>query len=194
MVKRRRDMDPFERDRISDNIVQRLLDSNIYNESQTIMAYLSMHDEIQMKRFFNQAFKDDKKLAVPLIMSTGVMRPVMLPSLDVIVEGEFGIPTVKEEDRIFLQYDAFDLIIVPGAAFDYSGHRLGLGGGYYDHFLTRAHRAKKIALAFDFQLIYQVPFEPHDVGVDFVITGSKITAVYDWGVQVWTKQGMPPWL
>ena len=194
MVKKRREMDPFERDRVSDQIVRRFLESKSYNEAKTIMAYESMPEEVQMQSFFDQAFKDGKRLAIPFIVSTGVMRPVLLPSMDVLVEGDFGIKTVREEDRIFLQPDALDVILVPGAAFDYSGHRLGLGQGYYDHFLTRAHRAKKIGIGFDFQLSYQVPFEPHDINVDAIITSTRVVSVYDWGIQVWTKQGTPPWL
>ena len=193
MVKQRRDMDPFERERISDKIVQKFLDSNIYRDSKTIMAYVPMHDEVQLNVFFEQAFKDGKRLAVPLITGSGTMRPVLLPSLDVLIEGEFGIKTVREEDRIFLQPDAFDCVLIPGAAFDYLGHRLGLGSGYYDNFLPRTN-ATKIALAFDFQLIYQVPYEIHDVNVDVIITEEKIDAIYDWGMQIWIKPGTPRWL
>ena len=193
MVKQRREMDPFERERISETIVQKFLDSNAYQNSKSIMAYISMPDEVQLKTFFAQALKDGKRLAVPLITGTGTMRPVLLPSMDVLIDGEFGIKTVKEEDRIFLQPDAFDCVLVPGAAFDYRGHRLGLGSGYYDNFLPRTN-AVKIALAFDFQLLYQVPYELHDVDVDVIITEAKIDAVYDWGMQIWTKPGTPRWL
>ncbi len=194
MVKRRREMDPFERDRVSELIVQRFLDSNAYKNARTIMAYASMAEEVQLKTFFDRAFQDKKRIAIPLLNESSIMRPVLLPSLDVLVEGAFGILTVKEEDRIFLQPDAFDCVIVPGAAFDYQGHRLGLGAGYYDNFLGRAHNALKVALAFDFQFVYQVPFEPHDVNIDAVITESKIAAFYDWGMQLWIKRETPPWL
>ena len=194
MVKKRREMDPFERERVSEAIVQRLLDSKTYQRANTIMAYVSMPDEVQLQTFFDQAFKDGKRLAIPLITENNVMRPVLYSSPDVLTEGKFGIKTVKEEDRIFLQPDAFDFIIVPGAAFDYNGRRLGMGAGYYDQFLARVGNTPKIALAFNFQLEYQVPFEPHDVNVDVIITEAKIDAIYDWGMQIWTKQGTPPWL
>ena len=194
MVKRRRELDPFERERISELIVQRFLDSKAYRNARTIMAYASMHEEVQLKTFIDQALKDKKRLAIPLINESGVMRPVLLPSMDVLVEGAFGIPTVKEEDRIFLQPDAFDCVLIPGAAFDYQGHRLGLGGGYYDNFLPRTSNALKVALAFEFQFVYQVPIEPQDVSVDVVITEAKIAAFYDWGMQLWIKRETPPWL
>ncbi len=194
MVKQRREMDPFERERISDQIVMRFLDSKAYQNARTLMAYASMPEEVQVKMLIEQALQDKKRVAIPLLTESGVMRPVLMPSMDVLVEGAFGIPTVKDEDRIFLQPDAFDCIIVPGAAFDYSGHRLGLGGGYYDNFLPRTSNALKVALAFDFQFVYQVPIEPQDVSVDVVITEAKIAAFYDWGMQLWTKRETPPWL
>ena len=64
-------------------------------------------------------------------------------------------------------------VIVPGAAFDIHGGRLGLGGGYYDRFLPRAVNAKKIALDYDFQLVDVLPTEFHDVTIDMVITTGR---------------------
>ena len=61
-------------------------------------------------------------------------------------------------------------MIVPGAAFDVSGGRLGLGGGYYDRFLPLAANAKKIAFAYGFQLVENLPLEPHDAKVDLILT------------------------
>ena len=51
---------------------------------------------------------------------------------------------------------------------------LGKGAGYYDKFLSRAVNAKKIALAYDCQLVESVPIAPHDLKVDAVITPTKI--------------------
>jgi len=51
---------------------------------------------------------------------------------------------------------------------------LGLGGGFYDKFLTRAVNAKKIALAYDFQIVEKVPTEPHDFKVDMIISEKRI--------------------
>ena len=64
--------------------------------------------------------------------------------------------------------------MTPGLAFDAKGNRLGKGGGFYDKFLNRAVNAVKIALAFDEQIVENVPIEPHDVKVDFILTPTKI--------------------
>ena len=65
--------------------------------------------------------------------------------------------------------ESFDLVIVPGVAFDRQGGRLGYGKGYYDRFLDQSH-AFRLALAFDFQLLETVPTEIHDVPMDGILT------------------------
>ena len=71
------------------------------------------------------------------------------------------------------QTEQLDLIIVPGIAFDKTKGRLGRGGGYYDQFLSTT-KAKKIALAFEKQIVNLVPKEAHDINMDIIITESRI--------------------
>ncbi len=64
-----------------------------------------------------------------------------------------------------------DLFLVPGLAFTPGGDRLGMGGGYYDRLLAQAAQtAVLFGLAFSFQVIDQLPVEPHDVPVHRVIS------------------------
>jgi len=67
----------------------------------------------------------------------------------------------------------FDLILVPGIAFDRCGGRLGRGRGYYDRFLARAS-GFVAGVCFDEQLIGKVPLEAHDVRMDAIVTPSEI--------------------
>ena len=55
------------------------------------------------------------------------------------------------------------LIVMPGVAFDRELHRIGHGGGYYDRYLTAHPEHETIAIAYDFQVLAQVPFEEHDI-------------------------------
>jgi 5-formyltetrahydrofolate cyclo-ligase len=66
-----------------------------------------------------------------------------------------------------------DLVIVPGAAFTPAGARLGLGGGYYDRYLPKLTRARRVALIFDGQVVDQVPVEEHDQFVDELVTEQR---------------------
>jgi len=78
------------------------------------------------------------------------------------------------ECRCEVSLDTVDLIIVPGIAFDYAGHRIGHGMGYYDRLLSENIKAIKIALAFEQQLVEEIPTEHHDVSVDMIITEKRI--------------------
>ena len=173
MRDKRISMSKEDRDITSHKIVSRLLENPIYKNSTTIMAYASMPEEIQLKELFDDAFENDKILAIPLIIGKGTMRPVFLPTIEDLVVADFGIMTVRQDKRKFVDFSDIDFIIVPGAAFDRSGNRLGLGGGYYDRFLKRAEKPKRIALAFDYQLIDFVPSEVHDAKMDVIITESE---------------------
>jgi 5-formyltetrahydrofolate cyclo-ligase len=66
---------------------------------------------------------------------------------------------------------ALEVVLVPGVAFDRTGHRLGHGQGYFDRFLdTLPADIPVIGLCFDFQLVAALPHEPHDHPVDAVLT------------------------
>ena len=68
-----------------------------------------------------------------------------------------------------------DTVLIPGSVFDPSGGRLGYGGGFYDRFLTEAApRAIRLGVAFELQLVDQVPMEPHDQYMDILVTEQQI--------------------
>ena len=68
------------------------------------------------------------------------------------------------------------LIIIPGIAFDKNGHRLGFGESYFDRLLKKT-KIKKIGLAYEFQIIDEIPKEVHDVPVDIIVTENQIINV-----------------
>ena len=171
---RRKSLTEFERQNLSNAIVEKFLAQEIYKTSKIIMAYVSMAEEVQLQKIFINAFESKKILAVPLIIGKGEMCAVQVPNFDALEIGEFGILTVKKDLQKIIDAEKINCVIVPGAAFDFNFNRLGLGGGYYDKFLPRAVNAKKIALAYDFQIVDAVPTEPHDFKVDMIITEKRI--------------------
>ena len=74
-----------------------------------------------------------------------------------------------------------DLMLVPMAAFDRLGHRIGYGGGYYDRAISRLHakgrRPRLIGVAFDCQQVDVIPAEDHDVALDAVLTESGLLRI-----------------
>ena len=66
----------------------------------------------------------------------------------------------------------FDLIIVPGLAFDSMGNRIGYGGGHYDRFLIVQRTSMKAGVCFSSQLVEKILIEQHDVPVQIVVTDN----------------------
>lgn len=166
-----------ERDRISRLLVEKILSSKIYRAAKIFMAYASTSDELQLDELFAACFADEKILAIPLITGKGAMRAVQVPDFDALEVGAFNIRTVKREHRNFIDPAQIDCVVVPGAAFDVRGGRLGLGGGFYDRFLPRAVNATKIALAYEFQVVETLPLEPHDARLDAILTPEKFLEI-----------------
>ena len=68
-----------------------------------------------------------------------------------------------------------DLVLVPGVAFDRSMNRLGYGGGYYDRFFPKTSQTCiKAALAFEMQMTGNIPVNPYDTVMDYLITEEKV--------------------
>jgi 5-formyltetrahydrofolate cyclo-ligase len=65
-------------------------------------------------------------------------------------------------------------VVVPGVAFSQDGHRLGRGGGHYDATLAQMPRAVRLGVAFEAQLVAELPREPHDAPLDAVVTESRV--------------------
>ena len=135
MTKVRKDMTPEARQAASAQMIDRLVKLPAYQNAQTIFAYASMADEVQLDAFIERAMSDGKRVAIPWITDKGTMEAVEVSSLKSLEVGMYGIRNVPAAERRVIAPEAIDLAIVPGAAFTVEGARLGLGGGYYDRFL-----------------------------------------------------------
>ena len=140
-----------------------------FQQAKTVLLYWSMTDEVQTHDFVNRIYRD-RTVLLPCVDGDDLrLRPYTGP--DCLVAGEqFGIgePTGPE----WTDLAAIDLVAVPGVAFDRKRNRMGRGRGFYDRLLKTTPNAKKIGVAFDFQMIEHVPVEPFDVKMDHVITES----------------------
>jgi 5-formyltetrahydrofolate cyclo-ligase len=71
--------------------------------------------------------------------------------------------------------ECIDIAIIPGVAMDEKGGRLGSGEGYYDRFIPKLPiTTRKVGLAFEAQIVGQVPMESHDKYVDIIITEDRV--------------------
>ena len=115
-----------------------------------------------------------KRVAIPLVIGKRSMEAALVPSMDALETGAYGILTVRAEQREILPPQEIDCVIVPGVAFGLDGSRLGMGGGYYDAFLPRAERAVRVAAAFQCQISEDIPSLPYDCGVDWIVTEQGV--------------------
>jgi len=174
ILKARRSLPAEYRQRASKAIMARLLECEAYRRAEAVMAYASMADEVQLQGLLEHSLKAGKLLALPYVISQGLMGAARVKSLATLTEGAYGILTVAEEGREMLPPGSLDLIVVPGVAFGLDGSRLGMGAGFYDRFLSESEpQARRIALCFDCQLAEEIPMEKHDQRVEAIITETR---------------------
>ncbi len=147
-------------------ITEKFLNSDYFKNAKVIMSYISIKNEIEMEEINKKVLEDKKILLFPVIEGEYI-KAVKVNSLEKCEEKKFGViePIYGEPFNL----EEIDLIIVPGVAFDKRGNRIGFGKGYYDRFL-KGYRGKKIALAYEFQLVDSIETEEHDERVDEIIT------------------------
>lgn len=85
-------------------------------------------------------------------------------------EGEWRIVTLDGRKG---QAPEFDVVITPMLGFDDALHRIGYGGGYYDRLLAAQPQARKIGVCFEIGHTGSLPYEPHDIPMDVVITDRR---------------------
>jgi len=141
--------------------------------AHTILFYAPLPDELDVWPLLEKVLASKKVCALPAFddRTQGYSaRRVRNLEADIIT-GKFGVaePLPKCEE---IPLDQFDLVIVPGMAFDKRGSRLGRGRGFYDRILARASGVK-CGVAYDFQLLETIPTEPHDARVHFIFTPAR---------------------
>ncbi len=157
----------------SDAITGRILDLPEYREAATVMVFLSFTTEYDTTGIMKEAFRQGKTVCAPRVdWSSWRIVPVQMRSADDIMTDEHKINEPAGNERVSV--DTIDLVLVPGLAFDITGHRVGRGGGFYDRFLSRADlRAFRLAPTFDFQIRSSVPCDDHDQRVDMILSPTK---------------------
>lgn len=157
-------------------IVSRLFSIKEIVEAKSIFTYVSFRSEVITHALIDSFIGQGKVISVPFVdMKKKSMTPSRIESFkNDLVPGKFGILEPPPEKVNSVSSGAIDVIIVPGAAFNEKGCRIGYGGGFYDRFLQKG-RISSYALAFDFQLVDEVPFNPKfDMRVDYIVTEKRV--------------------
>lgn len=166
-----------ERRRKSEIIQQKLMDLPEFQLAQTVMLFLDFRDEVETTAIAEATIAAKKRLVLPRCAPDGILLPIEVRDLIQDIEpGTWGIREPKLTLGV-VEPSEIDLVVVPGAGFDQQGNRLGYGGGYYDRFFMLLNPlTPRVALAFECQVVPEVPVDKHDAKMSKLITEN---GVYD---------------
>jgi len=139
---------------------------------RTALAYGAMPDEVDAAPLIAALRARGVRIALPRV--DGERLTLHWHDGDApLATGSFGLAE-PQPDAPPADPAEIDLVIVPGVAFDHACNRLGMGAGYYDRLLAEMPRTVSVGVAFDEQVIDEVPCEPHDLPLDAVVTPSGV--------------------
>lgn len=170
----RRQLDPARKAAASRAIVSRLEALPIFQQTQAIHTYVAWRHEVENHDLIHRLLQQGRRVAMPKVEpATGQLQHYFIAGFSELQTGAFGILEPPSDPNRLAAPSQFDLVLVPGLAFDRAGSRLGMGKGHYDRFLA-AVRTPKIALAYDFQLVEKLPVEAHDQCVNIIVTEKEV--------------------
>jgi len=142
-----------------------------------LLVYVSKGHEVDTRGLIQQLLATGKHVCVPKFDDTTqcYVASELKDFVEELEEGRFGILEPKQDAVRLVGADRLNALLVPGLAFDGTGNRVGRGMGFFDRLLREA-RGIKIALAYDFQALKEVPAVAHDVCVDFIVTEERVVS------------------
>ena len=140
--------------------------------NKNVGGYYPSNYEIDDLKILELLEKKNFKVSLPIIKKDNQMDFYSWSRNDPLKINKFGIPE-PVSSKIFYP----EILLVPLVAYDSSLNRLGYGGGYYDRYIERIEKIKKvtkIGLAFSFQRISSIPINQYDKKLDFIVTEKEI--------------------
>ena len=126
-------------------------------------------DDLEILEFLE---KKNYKISLPIIKKNNQMDFFKWSKNDPLKINKYGIPE-PVSSKIFYP----DILLVPLVSYDINLNRLGYGGGFYDRYIEKIEKIKKvvkIGLAFSYQKLKSVPINQHDKKLDYIITEKEI--------------------
>jgi 5-formyltetrahydrofolate cyclo-ligase len=139
----------------------------------TVALYAPKGSEVDTARIDRETRARGIAIAYPRIVEGERRLSFHAAAIDELEPGTFGLREPRA-DAPAIAADALAVIVIPGLAFDRRGGRIGWGRGYYDATLVSAPAAVRIGLAFECQLVDEVPRDPHDVRLHYVVTEAAV--------------------
>ena len=167
-----------ERGKKSKSIHSRLFSLPEFVTAKTLAFYVSFKSEVLTGTMIREALSLGKAVVVPItdLANRRLKLSRIVDYTADLAPGTWGILEPKPDRIRLMSLKEVDLIITPGAAFDKKGYRIGYGGGFYDSLLKSVQeRRPSVALAFELQMVEEVPVESgHDEPVEIIITEERV--------------------
>ena len=166
-------MSPVERASASLQACARLEQQTLWRAAQSILFYAPLAGELDIWSLLVDALAAGKTILLPRFIpeqNLYVACRIKDAARD-LQTGQFGVrEPLASCERNLLNH--LDLILVPGIAFDLSGHRLGRGKGFYDRLLA-VLSGPTCGVAFDQQIVSHIPVEAHDLRLNCILTPTR---------------------
>lgn len=170
LLAKRQALKPEQVHALSLVIQERLLKLPQWKEIETIAVYSSVRNEVDMTLVFMKALEQGKTVYFPRVEQGLKFYEINDPTQ--LKKGAWAIPEPMDGCTAVADINKIDLIVVPGLVFDKAGHRLGYGRGFYDSIL-KDYRGFAVGVAFDFQIVDQIPCDNWDQRVKKIITEKR---------------------
>jgi 5-formyltetrahydrofolate cyclo-ligase len=173
-LKRRETLSASDRDYKGRLIQNRALGFPLYLDCQSVALYSASGNEVATEIIREHALNARKRIFYPTLRAESAIEWVRLGGENEFIAGKYGILEPAGNERLTAEQADGLIVFVPGLAFDLCGRRLGRGQGWYDRALaTLRGRAQAVALAYEFQVIEEVPTDAWDQGVQYIITEGR---------------------
>lgn len=178
MRARRRALTPKERERASKVICAKLITDDLISVAVdplegggAVAVYLATPDEIDLSNFIHEMLDRGVKVVAPRWNG----ETYELAKLKSLSEGDLRrgpMNILEPAEAEIVEPSEVAAWIVPGLAFTIYGDRLGYGGGWYDRLMANA-KGFKIGVAHEFQIVEDLPHEPHDIRLIRIVTDDR---------------------
>lgn len=178
IVARRAAVPEPQRRAASAAIAARLSDVIRARTARSILLYASFRAEVATHALIRDLLGHERRVALPRVNREANRLDLFWIGAfpDDCRPGPFGILEPRPDTCPAVQtLSDFDLLLIPGVAFNPQGYRLGYGAGYYDRLLSGRPAAPVIGLAFEVQMVDDLPVDPWDRPVDALCTETSLT-------------------
>lgn len=174
MRDKRRQLPVQEQELASHRLARALQNQPWFLRAERIGLYLPHHGELSVMPAVLGSHRRQRQLYLPVVKNKQDMSFVSWRPGDTLIENRFGIPEPDLKGAHIAAMWSLDVLLLPLVAFDRSGNRLGMGGGFYDRLLAKLNnslrRPRLVGVAYQFQEVDALPVAPWDQKLDQIVT------------------------